>query len=61
MAKKHDTFIRQNGTPSKASTGKEINMIKATWICISIVLTFIVCWFPYFIHNLLALLDLLPP
>lgn len=61
MAKKHDAFVRQNGTPSKASVIRDANKLRASWICFSIVLTFIVFWFPYFIHNLLAFMNVYQP
>jgi hypothetical protein len=36
---------------------KNTKLLKSTYVCFILVSSFIILWFPYFIHNLLAMID----
>ena len=57
-ATKHDRFIRDMNTARSPYSGK---MLRTSYVCLAIVSSFLICWLPYFVHNILALLDVYRP
>jgi len=59
-AKRHDQFKKKNAlnidTSNKSTSNKK--MLKASYVCFSIVASFVIFWLPYLVHNVLALLDI---
>ena len=52
-------IAKEHGNRVKRNVHKKI--LKCTYVCITIVLSFVMLWFPFFIHNILALLNLYAP
>lgn len=57
-AAKHDRFVRDMNTIRTPYTGR---MLRASYVCLAVVTSFLLCWLPYFIHNILALIKLYRP
>ena len=57
-AVKHDRFVRKNSSSINRSEKK---MLKASYVCLGIVSTFLLCWVPYFVHNMSTLLKIYRP
>lgn len=53
VAKKHEQFLKENSANRKQT---EKSTLKATYVCLCIVLSFIVFWLPYCIHDILELI-----
>ena len=62
-AAKHDKFIRlhsrRQSNIAEKQNGKK--MVKASFVCLAVVASFVVCWIPYFIHNVLTLSNTFRP
>lgn len=57
LARHHSEAIAQQRTThaSKPKSSETTNQLKVSLICFASVLSFILLWFPYFVHNILAL------
>ena len=57
VAKKHDQFLKDN-TAQQALANKSRKMLKASYVCFAVVISFVILWFPYLVHNLLVITGL---
>lgn len=57
IAKRHWIVIRQQSLPKSIDrkTPIEKKRLKSTYVCLAIVISFLVFWLPYFIHGILLL------
>ena len=56
VIKKHQQFFRTNSRWASNLRGKKCSRnLKATYICIAIVMNFIVCWLPHCVHDIIKL------
>ena len=55
VAKNHDQFVKENAKKSGEKDIKESTNLKASYVCITVVASFILFWLPFCIHNVIAL------
>lgn len=60
LIKKHEAFVRNNGHQRSDST-KRRSLLKPSFICFALVVSFILLWLPYLIRQLLLLLRVYDP
>ena len=56
VVKDHQAFLRKNTfSPNRNTESRRRGNLKASYICIAIVMNFIVCWIPHCVHDLIEL------
>ena len=61
VAKKHDQFLKNNATHRQGNGNHSTKVLKASYVCFAIVLSFVIFWLPYLTHNLLAIVGVYKP
>ena len=63
VVKKHLNMIKLNRVVDDESTKKEqsIKLAKSIFVCLLIVVTFVLCWFPHLVHDILTLANIYEP
>ena len=61
VAKKHDQFLKTNAAHRQGNGNHSTKVLKASYVCFAIVLSFVICWLPYLTHNLLAIVGVYKP
>lgn len=58
IARNHETFVKKHSNHSRKSTERKKKFLKASYICFAVVISFILFWMPYCIHDILELLEI---
>ena len=53
IARRHVNAIRRNTSLESMKNRKRV--LKSTYVCFSIILSFVISWLPYFVHNVMTL------
>ena len=63
VVKRHVNMIKLNTVIDNGSRKKEqsIKLAKSIFVCLLIVVTFVLCWFPYLVHDILTLANIYEP
>ena len=61
IAKKHDTFMKENVQRHNKNTTKAVKMLKASFVCFAVTGSFFLLWAPYLVHNLMLLTSVYKP
>ena len=56
-ARKHANIVLKYIMATNPNVNKEIKRFKSTYVCIAMSSSFVLCWLPYFIHDVLVLLN----
>lgn len=59
IARQHSTFIKQNAQHYRVK--RVGNVLHSSFVCFAVVMTFVVLWFPYFVHHVLLLTGIYRP
>lgn len=60
IVRKHIRAVQRNCRPSVSDINDDKAKVKATFVCLSIVATFVLFWLPHLVHNLIYLTSVLP-
>lgn len=55
IVKRHKKTVQRECTPAHAKISAEKRKLKSTYVCMSIVTTFLLLWLPFLVHNVLLL------
>lgn len=61
IARRHASLILKNNTAASDAINREKRSLRATRVCFSLVLSFILLWLPFSIHNAMVLSHLYKP
>ena len=63
VVKRHVNMIKLNRVIDNESGKREqsIKLAKSIFVCLLIVMTFVLCWFPYLVHDILTLANIYEP
>jgi hypothetical protein len=61
IAKRHAAAILKHSSPAKPNGKMKSKVLKSTYVCLAVVMSFIILWLPLLIHNVMVLIKVYKP